>query len=237
MRVFVVGASSDIGLAVCEKYLSKGWDVLAHYRTQRAELQDLANAHINKLELLKINFEDPFSIENILGQHKANYSKCDSMINCAAFYEPGKFADITARNIITTFSINVLPGLLIMRDMLPAMTERKWGRIVHLSSIGVKFGGGAKSFAYSLSKHALEFFPADYRMWAASNIFLNILRVGVTDTRIHHLNTSKDMAKRIDMIPVKRMAKASEIANAVWFLGSEENSYITGQIVPISGGE
>lgn len=237
MRVFVIGASSDIGLAVCEKYLSEGWDVLAHYRTHRTELQDLANANPERVDLLEINFDDPSAIEKSLAQHKANYSKCSSMINCAAFYEPGEFADITANSIIRTFSINVLPGLLIMRDMFPVMVERKWGRIVHLSSIGVKFGGGGNSFTYSLSKHALEFLPADYRMWASSNIFLNILRVGVTDTRIHRHNPSKDMAKRVEMIPAKRMAKASEIANAVWFLGSEENSYITGQTVSISGGE
>ncbi len=237
MRVFVIGASSDIGLAVCEKYLSEGWDVLAHYRTHRTELQDLANANPERVDLLEINFDDPSAIEKSLAQHKANYSKCSSMVNCAAFYEPGEFADITAHSIIRTFSINVLPGLLIMRDMLPVMVERKWGRIVHLSSIGIKFGGGGNSFTYSLSKHALEFLPADYRMWASSNIFLNILRVGVTDTRIHRHNPSKDMAKRVEMIPAKRMAKASEIANAVWFLGSEENSYITGQTVSISGGE
>jgi 3-oxoacyl-[acyl-carrier protein] reductase len=237
MRVFVIGASSDIGLAVCEKYLSEGWDVLAHYRTYRTELQDLARANPKRVGLLKIDFDTPFTIEQSLEPHKANYSNCSAMINCAASYEQGCFADMTERSIIATFSVNVLPGLLVMRDMLPVMTERKWGRIVHLSSIGVKFGGGANSFNYSLSKHALEFLPADYRIWASSNIFLNILRVGVTDTRIHRHNPAKDITKRIEMIPVKRMAKASEIANAVWILGSEENSYITGQIISISGGE
>lgn len=237
MRVFVIGASSDIGLAVCKTFLANGWDVLGHYRTPRAELGALAAENVAKVSLLKIDFSDLATIEKYLAEHRENYSECDSMINCSAFFAPEKFLKITADSVIGTLSVNTLPGLLIMRDMVPAMTERKWGRIVHLSSIGVKFGGGSESFSYSLSKHALEFLPADHRVWASSNILLNVLRVGVTDTRIHRHNPSKNMAKRIEMIPIKRMAEASEIAKAAWFFGSEENSYITGQVVSISGGE
>lgn len=237
MRVFVTGASSDIGLAICQTFLSRGWEVLAHYRTSRAELNVIANANSDKVKLLKIDFNDPATIEEHLAEHRDNYSECDALINCAAAYSPQKFSDITADSVISTFSQNVLPGLLFMRDMVPAMAQRKWGRIVHLSSIGVKFGGGSDSFSYSLSKHALEFMPADHRIWASSNILLNVLRVGVTDTRIHFRNPSKNITKRIEMILIKRMAVTGEIARAVWFLGSEENSYITGQVVSISGGE
>lgn len=237
MRVFVVGASSDIGLAICRKFLSEGWEVLAHYRTQRLELEFLARANPKKVDLVEIAFDDPLLIEENLARHKINYAKCDAMVNCAAAHEPRKFCDINASSIMHNFSVNVLPGLLIVRDMVPAMKQKKWGRMIHLSSVGVKFGGGTESFCYSLSKHTLEFMPADYKGWAADNIFLNVVRVGVTDTRIHNLNPSKNMAKRIEMIPAKRMATADEISKTVWFLGSQENSYITGQVISISGGE
>ena len=237
MRVFVIGASSDIGLAVCEIFLANGWDVLAHYRTLRAELSALAAENHAKVNLLQLDFSDPATIEENLAEHRDNYSECDSVINCAAFYASEKFSEITAESLIEAVSVNTLPGLLVVRDIVPAMAARKWGRIVHLSSIGVKFGGGSESFSYSLSKHALEFLPADHRVWASSNILLNVLRVGVTDTRIHSHNPTKNMSQRVEMIPIKRMAEASEIAKAAWFLGSEENSYITGQTVSISGGE
>jgi len=237
MRVFVIGASSDIGLAVCKIFLANGWNVLAHYRTPRAELSSLAAENYAKVNLLQLDFSDPATTEKNLADHREDYSKCDSMINCAAFYAPAKFCGITAESLIEAFTVNTLPGLLVVRDIVPAMAERRWGRIVHLSSIGVKFGGGSQSFSYSLSKHALEFLPADHRLWASSNILLNVLRVGVTDTRIHSHSPSKNMTQRVEMIPIKRMAEASEIAKAAWFFGSEENSYITGQTVSISGGE
>ena len=117
------------------------------------------------------------------------------------------------------------------------MLERGWGRIVNLSSIGVKFGGGSKTFCYSLSKHALEFFPHDHKTWAARNILINTLRVGVTDTRIHKVDPEKDMNQRISMIPMARMATPDEIANVVCWLGSDQNSYMTGQVITASGGE
>jgi NAD(P)-dependent dehydrogenase (short-subunit alcohol dehydrogenase family) len=237
MKVLVLGASSDIGIAVCKTYLSKGWDILAHYRNLREELRIIACESPTRIELLKIDFNDLKAIEENLKLHRERILGCDALVNCAASYTPEKFANITAESISTTFSINLIPGLLFMRDMVPSMISRKWGRVLHLSSIGVKFGGGSESFSYALSKHAIEFLPADYREWAAANILVNVLRVGVTDTRIHLNNLSKNIAERVRKIPIQRMATSQEIALAIWFYCSEDNTYITGQIVSISGGE
>lgn len=237
MRVFITGASSDIGLAVCRCFLAEGWDVLAHYRNMRPELEALAALNSGKIELLRIDFSDTQNLESILSNCRGKYLLCDTMINCAAALEPLRFSDITTRNILEHFSVNTLPGLLLMRDMAPAMARRGWGRIVHLGSIGVKFGGGRDSFAYSLSKHALEFMPSDVKIWASKGVLVNALRVGVTDTRLHQANPSKNMGDRIELIPMQRMASAEEVAKSVWFFGSEINSYITGQVISISGGE
>jgi 3-oxoacyl-[acyl-carrier protein] reductase len=151
--------------------------------------------------------------------------------------EPVSFFDMTAENLLQAFTINVIPSILFTRTLVPSMIDRNWGRIVNLSSIGVKFGGGSNTFCYSLSKHALEFFPQDHKIWAASNVLINTLRVGVTDTRMHKANPDKDMSERVSMIPMKRMATPDEIANAVYWLGSEKNSFITGQVVAAAGGE
>ena len=99
---------------------------------------------------------------------------------------------ITPDNLLRAFTINVIPSFLFARTLVPAMIERGWGRIVNLSSIGVKFGGGSKTFCYSLSKHALEFFPSDHKNWASKNVLINTLRVGVTDTRAHTIDPEKD---------------------------------------------
>jgi 3-oxoacyl-[acyl-carrier protein] reductase len=124
-----------------------------------------------------------------------------------------------------------------MQTIAPVMVTRGWGRIVHLSSIGVKFRGGSSTFCYSLSKHAMEFLPSCTKDWAAHDVFVNIIRVGITDTRLHSSEPNKDMTKRVSLIPTKRMAQPEEIAKSIFWCGSEENTFMSRQVIEIAGGE
>ena len=124
-----------------------------------------------------------------------------------------------------------------MQAIGPVMAEREFGRIVHGSSIGVKFGGGKQNFAYSLSKHSQEFIPQECRTWAADNVFVNIARIGATDTRIHAKIKNKDMLDRAKLIPRGRLATPQEIAEGLYWLGSEINHFTSGETISIAGGE
>ena len=118
------------------------------------------------------------------------------------------------------------------------MKKRKYGRILNGSSIGVKFGGGKNTFNYSFAKHCMEFIPNSYKEWAKSNILINNIRIGVTKTKIHNnIKKNLSMKKRLNLIPAKRMAEPSEIANYIVYLISEKNTFMTGQTVTVSGGE
>ena len=68
-------------------------------------------------------------------------------------------------------------------------------------------------------------------------MFINTVRVGVTNTKIHKNLPSKNMKDRIKLIPINRMADTSEISKLIFYLGSEENTYISNQVISISGGE
>ena len=117
------------------------------------------------------------------------------------------------------------------------MKKRRWGRILFSSSIGTKFGGAQDTFGYSLSKFMSEFFPKSLKMLSKYNILTNCLQIGVTDTKIHRVVKSKNMKKRIELIPTKRIAKPIEVANYIYFLSSEKNTLIAQQLINISGGE
>ena len=119
------------------------------------------------------------------------------------------------------------------------MLKKRWGRILNCSSIGVKFGGGFNSYNYSLSKHCSEFLPGSYRKWAKKNVNINNLRIGSTDTKIHKKvgREKKFMKQRIKMIPSNRVATTKEISNYIINLISEDNSFMTGTTINVSGGE
>lgn len=236
-KAFVIGASSSIGLEVCRKYLDEGWSVLAQCNQREAALRDLARSAGGRLTVVSMAFDDPYSLEAQLDRSRTEYIDSDVFINCAAKLEPRAFSELDATIVLKHITVNLLPGLLIMRDLGPAMVGRGWGRIVHLGSIGIKFGGGPNSYAYALSKYAIEMLPRECRVWSENNVLTNVLRVGVTSTGIHQSDPTKNMEERVARIPMKRMAVPAEIAEGIWFLGSGMNTYITGQVISISGGE
>jgi 2-hydroxycyclohexanecarboxyl-CoA dehydrogenase len=232
--VFISGASSDIGLALCRRYLDAGWRVIGHFRTPRPELEALRGP---KFETWQCDFSKTAELEGALRADPAFFRRADALVNLAAAVAPGRYEDAQAADILAALAVNLVPGLLLMQAIGPAMAERGFGRIVHASSIGVKFGGGTDSFAYSLSKHAEEFIPNACRKWAEHNVFVNVLRVGMTDTRIHGRIPGRDMAARAALVPAKRMATPEEIARALLWFGSEANGFTTGQVVAVAGGE
>ncbi len=235
-QVFITGASSDIGIAICHRYLNEGYRVLAHFHKGQHTFNELLQNNDN-ITPIQIDFTNPKNIEEALKEDSGFVTSSDVLINAAAILESQPFSKITADTILKTLGVNLIPGLLLMRALTTEMMKRKWGRIVHLSSIGVKFNGGSTSFNYALSKHALEYFPADYRQWASQDVFVNAVRVGVTDTRFHKNDPHKNMMERVSKIPMGRMASPAEIAETVYFLGSNLNTYITGEVVTVAGGE
>ena len=235
-QVLITGASSDIGIATCRKYLSNGFHVVGHYNCGQEKFLELVDSSQN-MQAIQIDMSNPENVEKSFAQNEDLFKKTDVLINMAAISKPKSFPDITAGDISEALNVNLVAALLFIRMATPGMIKRKWGRIVNIGSIGVKFGGGSKSFCYALSKHSLEFLPADHKEWAAENVYVNTLRVGVTDTKFHENNPEKNMAQRVDMIPVKRMAKPDEIAEIIYWYGSGQNTFTTGQVIPVSGGE
>ena len=158
-QVFITGASSDIGVATCRKYLENGFCVIGHYNNGQDSFFDLVDASPN-MQSLQIDLSDSHSVERALTEHEGLFQKIDVLINMAATFRAMPFSEITATGIVETMNVNLIAALLFMRDLTPEMIKRKWGRIVNIGSIGVKFGGGSTSFCYALSKHSLEFLPA-----------------------------------------------------------------------------
>ena len=79
--------------------------------------------------------------------------------------------------------------------------------------------------------------PAIYKKWAKSNVFINCIRLGVFNTKIHKRIKNKNINKRINLIPIKRMGKSYELIPLINYIISEENSFLTGEVINFSGGE
>jgi NAD(P)-dependent dehydrogenase (short-subunit alcohol dehydrogenase family) len=237
-HVLILGGSSDIGTEVVENFLRLGWNVTAHFFKNKKKLYTLKKNSKN-LNIVKFNFANynNTNIEKLMVK-KFN-EKYDSIVNLIGYVDNKGFENTNLNSILKSITINALIPILIEKMLVKRMLLQKWGRILNCSSIGVKFGGGINSYNYSLSKHCLEFIPSSYKNWAKKNVFINNLRIGVTNTKIHNKmkRKLKMMKKRIELVPTKRMAEPNEISAYIVSLTTDSNSYMTGQTVTVSGGE
>ena len=236
-HVLILGGSSDIGIEVVKNFLKLKWEVTAHFFKNKNRLEILKKNSKN-LNIIKLNFANygNFNIEKLITTKFTG--KYDSIINLVGYIDNKGFENTNLDSILKSLIVNAIIPILIEKRLVRKMLSQRWGRILNCSSIGIKFGGGMNSYNYVLSKHCLEFIPNSYKIWAKKNVFINNLRIGMTNTKIHkRMKKNLTIKKRLKLIPINRMAQPQEISTYIVNLTTDTNSYMTGQTVIVSGGE
>ena len=239
-RVLVTGASSGIGFQVAYDLLKGGAVVGAHYRHNQAGVQKLLEyAEHGHCRSFQADFTHSAEVLGLWDEFMNWSQGIDVLVNNAGeAVAPMPLGDLSEDAWDRTFQVNVKAPFLLSRAALSSMAEQRSGRIINVSSIGVKYGGGITTVHYSASKAALEATTRSFaKAGAPFNVLVNAIQAGVTDTPLHEKVGRHDMSQRIDLIPLKRLALPSEISEAVLFLASERSSYITGTILTVAGGE
>ena len=232
----ITGANSDIGVACIQKIVDSGGSVIAIHRNYGDELTRLYGKYPSKIELIKLDFTYQNQVDSLLDLVEVKKNQVDSFIALAALREDIPYGKTSKEDLIRHFEVNVVPNVFIVQKLGESMSMRDWGRIVIGSSIGVKFGGGNSSFCYSLSKHCSEFIPNIAKKWSQNNVLYNVLRIGVTNTSAMK-KSEVNLKRRAKLIPMQRLAEPEEIAKKIYWLASEENTFVTNQVIEISGGE
>jgi len=236
-HVLVLGGSSDIGLEVVKLFLEMKWEVTAHYFKIIKKLKSFKSKY-KSLNTIKFDFSNHKKKGIEKRMVKIFNKKYDSVINLIGYIDNKSFEKTNLDSILKSITVNAMLPILLEKFLIKKMLNRKWGRVLNCSSIGIKFGGGKYSYNYSISKHCLEFIPNSYKIWAKNNVFINNLRIGVTNTKIHkRMKKNLKMKQRLKLIPANRMAEPKEIANYIINLTTNKNSYMTGQTLTASGGE
>lgn len=232
-NVFILGASSDIGIELCKNYLDNNFNVIAHYNNNSQNLKKIKknNLKIFRFDLKKINQFEKFVVKNKF------FNKIDIFVSLTGYLKLNKIEKIKTLDFTNHINANFLANFIVTKKIINNMKKKNWGRIIYASSIGTKFGGSENSFVYSLSKFMNEFFPRPFRILTKHNILINTLQIGLTDTKLNKIDKNKNIKKRISLIPLKRMATIKEVINYIDFLTSDKNSLISNEVINISGGE
>src|SRR4051812_43940918 len=181
-QVLITGASSDIGMALCRRYLDANYRVVAHVHRSGPEFDQLVAASAGRILPRPADFTVASAADDLVAREPELLLGSDVLVNMAALREPVKFDAVRPEHILRHMTANVVSAFTLIRLLGAQMANRGWGRIVNVSSIGVKFGGGEQTFCYSLTKHTLEYMPAIvYKQWAKRNVLVNAIRVGITE--------------------------------------------------------
>ncbi len=238
-RVLITGISSKIGEAIALKYFENDWNIIGHYNSSNRTVDKL-RTHLNKtkaeIEFIQADFTQKEDVERFLRYIKER--EIDAYIgNAGTAFVKKHYTEISIEEINQTFMINVFIPIKIIAEVFGGMCKNKFGRVVNISSIAAKYGGSENTLHYGASKLALEGVTKTFaREGAIDNVLVNTIRPGFIDTDFH-IKFPKNIKKRVSKIPMKRIGSPFEVAELVYYLGSEKNTYITNETITIAGGE
>ncbi|HEX7272531.1 MAG TPA: SDR family NAD(P)-dependent oxidoreductase [Casimicrobiaceae bacterium] len=234
----VTGAASGIGQATAEALAEAGASVVvADINREKGEAA--AGAIRNKggkAEFLPVDMTDAASIAVFADAVQAKFGAVDVVVNGAGWGQTKPFWESTDDFSEKVIALNFVGPMKLVKALLPKMMERGSGKIVNIASDAGRVGSLGETI-YSGAKGGLIAFTKSLaRETARYNINVNCVCPGPTETPLLFAVPEKHLEAFKKVIPFRRFGKPSEVAAAVVFFASDGASYITGQVLSVSGG-
>ena len=237
----VTGAGRGIGRSISEKLVESGASVVACdiELSIAEETAHILNAQEQESIACQVDVTDIGSVRAMVDTAVEKFSRVDILVNNAGIMFRTRILDISAEEWEKTLRVNLTGPFLCTKAVLPGMKERKFGRIVNISSSAgrsVSTLGGAH---YTASKAGLlGLTRAVAKEVARFGINVNAVCPGLIDTEMARKTTTEvELKDFLDSFPIDRIGTPEEVGDLVVFLCSEKASYITGASLDINGGD
>ena len=234
-RILITGATGGIGSELVRLYTSHNYFVLA-FGTNIEKLNRLKDKYKDNIEVFSCDMKSKQEIQSTFEKYEAELANIDILVNNAGITKDNLFIRLSNSDWDDVMNINFISHTVVCKLVLKGMMKKRWGRIVSISSDAAKIGNPGQA-NYVSSKGALEAFTKTIANEVAKRgITVNCVAPGFIKTEIIDAMDPSTLDNMTKMIPTGKIGSASDVANAVFFLTSEESSYITGQILHVNGG-
>lgn len=236
----ITGGSRGIGEKIAEKFATEGYNLVINYVSNIENVEELearikgnSNIEILFVQADVTSFE---SCENMINKAIEKFGHIDVVVNNAGITKDGLLMRMKEEDFDKVINVNLKGTYNVTKNAITHMMKQKYGRIVNISSV-VGVSGNAGQANYAASKAGIIGFTKSVAKELASrNILANCVAPGFIKTDMTDVLSDSVKESINAQIPLKKMGTAEEVAKAVYFLGNEENTYITGQVLNVDGG-
>jgi 2-hydroxycyclohexanecarboxyl-CoA dehydrogenase len=242
--VVITGGGGGIGGATCRKFAQEGAKVAVLDLNLEAAEKVAAEIRAagGTAEAFKCDIADRASVDEAVAATQTNLGPIDVLVNNAGWDIFKPFAKSDPGEWEKLIAINLTGALHMHHAILPGMVERRYGRIVNIASDAARVGSSGEA-VYAACKGGLVAFSKTLaREHARHGITVNVVCPGPTDTALlagvtsGAPNPEKLVEAFTKAIPLGRLGQPDDLAGAIVFFGSDEASFVTGQVLSVSGG-
>lgn len=236
----VTGGTGGIGTVICQRLADDNAKVIATYiKSEKEHAENWRQERLSEgmdVDIIECDVSDFDACKNIAGKLEDIYEHIDVIVNCAGITRDAMLKKLEKENWDAVIQTNLDSVFNVTRNFIDGMIRRGYGRIVNISSVNGQKGQFGQT-NYSSAKAGMIGFTRSLAVELANKgITVNCVCPGYVATSMVEAIPEHVKQSIIDQIPLGRLARAEEIADAVGFLAQRESAYITGTELGVNGG-
>lgn len=235
----VTGASRGIGRATALRLAELGAQVAVNYNASATPAEELVSqiaAGGGSAAAFAADVSDSNAASGLIKAVIDKFGKLDILVNNAGIVRDNIMMRMSLDDWDAVFNTNLRSMFVLAQAALRGMMRNRWGRVINLTSV-VALSGNSGQANYSAAKAGVIGLTKSLaREYASRSITVNAIAPGYIDTDIVAVIPENLKEEMLKQIPLGRIGKPEEIADAIAFLASDRAGYITGQVISVNGG-
>lgn len=225
--VLVTGGNRGIGLATARAFAAQGDKVTVTYRTGEPP---------EGLFGVRCDVTDPESVSRAVDEARIQHGPIQVLVSNAGITRDELLIGMKAEDFRAVIETNLLAAVSVTKEVLPAMVKARWGRIILVASVSAMAGAPGQT-NYAASKAGLIGFGRSLALEVGRRkITVNVVTPGLIETDMVKDVTDARRDHLLGQTSLFRAGRPEEVAGAVKFLASDDASYVTAAVVPVTGG-
>ena len=234
-KVIITGSSGGIGSAICNKFRDNNFTLILTSSSE-AKLEKLKEIYGKDHHYYQLDLSDNNNLQNGINEISKDHKDISVIVNNAGITEDNLIFRMKNEQWNKIIQTNLTSNYQIIKTLLPNMLSLKYGKIIGISSIVGSTGNSGQSNYVASKSGMIGLYKTIAAEVAKRNINVNVVSPGFITTSMTEKLKSEQKDFYLSRIPMSRFGKPVDIANTVFFLASDESSYITGQNFHVNGG-